>query len=95
MIIITIHCRYCDSINLVRNGISISGKARCRCRDCKRSFQIEYHYKACCKGVREQIKEMSINGSGIRDTGRVSGIDKNTVVNTLKKTKLVSLITMR
>ncbi|MFH1005172.1 MAG: IS1-like element transposase [Bacteroidota bacterium] len=56
---------------------------------------MEYQYKACCKGVREQIKEMSMNGSGIRDTGRVLGIDKNTVVNTLKKTKLVSLITRR
>lgn len=95
MITITLRCRYCDSINLVRNGHSSTGKDRCRCRDCKKSFQVEYKYKACIKGVREQITEMSMNGSGVRDTARVLGIDKNTVVDTLKKTKLVSLIKRR
>ena len=83
------------SIHLVRNGQSATGKNRCRCRDCKKSFQIEYSYKACSGGVREQIKEMSMNGSGIRDTARVLGVDKNTVLSTLKKTKLVSLIKKR
>lgn len=92
MITITHHCRYCDGINLVRNGQWVSGKDRCRCRDCQKSFQIEYTYKACSVGVREQIKEMSMNGSGVRDTSRVLNVDKNTVVATLKKTKLVSLI---
>ena len=95
MLTITLHCRYCDSINLVRNGQSSTGKNRCRCEDCKKSFQVEYHYKACSNGIREQIKEMSMNGSGIRDTARVLGVDKNTVLSTLKKTKLVSLIKKR
>jgi len=31
------------------------------------------------------VVEMAINGSGIRDTGRVLGINKNTVISTLKK----------
>jgi transposase-like protein len=31
-----------------------------------------------------------MNGNGIRDTARVLGVDKNTVIATLKKTKLVS-----
>lgn len=92
MITITLHCRYCNSVNLVRNGQSSTGKDRCRCRDCNRSFQIAYAYKACVQGVHEQIKEMSMNGNGIRDTARVLAIDKNTVIDTLKKTKLVSLI---
>jgi len=30
---------------------------------------------------------MAINGSGIRDTARVLKINKNTVINTLKKSK--------
>jgi len=38
-------------------------------------------------GVKRQVVEMAINGSGIRDTGRVLGINKNTVISTLKKSK--------
>ena len=89
MITITLHCRYCDSINLVRNGQSTTGKDLYQCKDCTKSFQIEYIYKACSKGVREQIKAMSMNGNGIRDISRILHVDKNTVVSVLKKTILV------
>ncbi len=34
---------------------------------------------------------MAINGSGIRDTGRMLKIDKNTVINTLRN-KAISLV---
>jgi transposase-like protein len=36
-------------------------------------------------GVKRQVVEMAINGCGIRDTGRVLGINKNTVISTLIK----------
>jgi len=35
--------------------------------------------------VKEQIVDMALNGSGIRDTSRVLGIGKNTVLSTLKE----------
>jgi len=35
-----------------------------------------------------QVVEMAINGSGIRDMGGVLGINKNTVISTLKKASL-------
>jgi len=35
--------------------------------------------------VKQWRLEMAINGRGLRDTGRVSGINKNTVIRTLKK----------
>jgi len=38
-------------------------------------------------GMAEKIVEMAINGSGIRDTARVLNINKNTVIETLKKRK--------
>ncbi|WAK01154.1 IS1-like element transposase [Methylobacter sp. YRD-M1] len=44
-----------------------------------------YRYKACEPGIKEQVVDMSINGSGIRDTARVLKINKNTVISTLKK----------
>jgi transposase-like protein len=48
---------------------------------------LNYSYKACVYGMTERIVEMAINGSGIRDTARVLKINKNTVINALKKRK--------
>jgi len=52
-----------------------------------KTFQIEYAYTACAPGVREKIIDMAMNGSGVRDTGRVLGISKDTVTSVLKKRK--------
>jgi transposase-like protein len=46
---------------------------------------LDYRYKTCDPGIREQVVDMSLNGSGIRDTARVLKINKNTVISTLKK----------
>ena len=48
---------------------------------------LDYSYKACEPGITEKIVEMAINASGIRDTAGVLKINKNTVINTLKKRK--------
>jgi transposase-like protein len=46
---------------------------------------LAYRYKACRPGIKEQVVEMALNGSGIRDTARVLKINKNTVISTLQK----------
>ena len=51
---------------------------------------LAYRYKACEPGIEEQVVEMAINGSGIRDTARVLKINKNTVISTLKKGRAAS-----
>ncbi len=51
---------------------------------------LDYNYNACAYGITEKIVEMAINGSGIRDTARVLKINKNTVINHLKKKKVSS-----
>jgi transposase-like protein len=51
---------------------------------------LAYRYKACEPGIKERVVEMSISGSGIRDTARVLKINKNTVISTLKKSRAVS-----
>ena len=35
--------------------------------------------------MKQQICDMAMNGSGIRDTARVLGVSQTTVINTLKK----------
>jgi IS1 family transposase/transposase-like protein len=77
-------CKYCNSTEVVRYGTQ-SGHSRFRCKDCKRIFKTEYVYRAYEPGVKEQLVEMAMNGSGILDTARVLGIGKGTVISTLKK----------
>ena len=50
---------------------------------------LNYRYRACQAGMKEQVVEMAINGSGIRDTARVFKINKNTIIRTLKKSQHV------
>lgn len=48
-------------------------------------FQLDYAKQAYQPGIKEQVIDMALNGSGIRDTARVLKINMNTVMNTLKK----------
>jgi len=63
------------------------GHSRFRCKDCGRIFKTEYVYRAYEPGVKDQLVEMAMNGSGIRDTARVLGIGKGTVIAALKKVR--------
>jgi transposase len=87
MITIPITCTCCTGVNLVKNGLSKSGFQRYKCKECQKTFQLKFEKKAYQPGIREQIIEMSLNGSGTRDIARVLGIDKNTVRATLKKNR--------
>jgi len=45
---------------------------------------LNYRYEANRPGVAEKIVAMAMNGSGVRDTGRVLKISATTVVRHLK-----------
>ncbi len=51
---------------------------------------LDYNDKACAYGMTEKMVEMAINGNGIRESARGLKINKNTVINTLKKRKASS-----
>ena len=51
-------------------------------------FQLDYINNASKPGVKEQIVEMAINGSGVRDTVRVLKVGINTVIRILKKSSV-------
>jgi transposase-like protein len=81
-------CPDCGSNKITQSGRAETGTQRYRCQDeeCPtQTFLLSYRYKAYEPGIKRQVVEMAINGSGIRDTGRVLGIDKNTAISTLKK----------
>ena len=53
----------------------------------RRYCQINYRYNAHKPGAKEKIVDMAINGSGVRDTGRVLKISMNTVMSTFKNSR--------
>ena len=77
-------CKYCQGTNVIRYGMQ-SGASRFRRKDCNRIFKTGHVYRACEPGVKERAVDMAVNGSGVRDTARVLGIGKNTVISALKK----------
>ena len=88
MVLEPICCPSCNSTNVVKNGKSDEGKQRYRCRNAecsRRSFIREYSYRGYLPDVKQQIADMAVNGSGIRDTARVLKISPTTVIETLKK----------
>jgi len=82
---VELRCSHCDSNDLVKNGKSPNGTQRWCCNQCKKSFRFNYRYNACKHGVKDTIIEMTLNGSGVRDIGRVLRISKDTVCSVLKK----------
>ena len=68
-----------------RYGTTRAGTQRYRCFDCSRTFVRTYTHKARDPLVKAQIIQLGLNGSGVRDTARVLGINRNTVSSHFKK----------
>lgn len=92
MVLEPVLCPDCGSNDIVRHGRSSAGKPRYKCRnqDCQRStFISSYTYRGYLPEVKQQIAQMALNGSGIRDTARVLKISPTTVIESLKKSSLL------
>ena len=94
MITQVLHCPYCHGTDIVRHGTTPEGKQRYRCRECRqgrgRTFLLEYTYAGQSPKVKQQIVDMAMNASGIRDTARVLHVSPTTVLKELKKRNLSS-----
>jgi transposase-like protein len=83
-----VKCPHCQSEAVVRFGKTSNGKERFRCQqraECGRTFLRSYAYPGCLPTVKQQIVDMTLNGSGIRDIARVLHVGCNTVLRELKK----------
>jgi transposase-like protein len=83
-----VRCPHCQSDAVVKYGKTSNGKERFRCQQtsqCGRTFLRSYAYPGCLPTVKQQIVEMTLNGSGIRDITRVLHVGPNTVLKELKK----------
>src|SRR5262245_17698182 len=94
MLIQVLHCPNCQGTDSVRYGKTRQGKQRycCRARRCAgRTLLLEYSYVGHSAEVRQQMVNMVMNASGIRDTARVLHISPNTVMAELKKTRVANV----
>ena len=70
------------------------GKQRYRCRQCLegrgRTFLLEYSYAGHSPDLKQQIVDMAMNASGVRDTARVLHVSPTAVLKELKKRHLNS-----
>lgn len=70
-----------------KHGYGKSGHRRYRCQACKRTFQLDYAYRACQPRMKAQIVDLAMNNAGIRDTARALHISINAVMHTLKNSR--------
>src|SRR5216683_5521208 len=88
MTFISVRCPYCHSDQIVKRGKTRRGTQRYLCQNTActpRSFLLEYSYQGRLPEVKQQIIDMSLNASGIRDTARVLRISTDTVLRELRK----------
>ncbi|WP_346267111.1 IS1-like element transposase [Pectobacterium brasiliense] len=85
---VDVKCPFCERINAVKkHGLGNNGHQRYRCQLCCRIFQLDYTYRACQPRMKEQIVDLAMKNSGIRDTARALHISINAVVRTLKNSR--------
>jgi transposase-like protein len=81
-------CPYCQGDQVVKRGRTETGKQRYRCHNpncVHQSFLLDSAYKGRSPEIKQQVIELSLNGSGLRDTARVLQISTATVIRELKK----------
>ncbi len=79
---------YCHGTQGMKRGKTDTGRQRYHCKNeqCSRqSFLLDPVYKGRLPEIKQQVIEMSLNGSGVRDTARGLRISTATVIQELKK----------
>lgn len=85
---IPVHCPDCYATDIIKHGKSLEDKQRYLCQnsEClRRTFILDYSYPGRRRKVKQQMLEMTLNSSGIRDIARVLQVGAPTVIRELKK----------
>jgi transposase-like protein len=83
MMLQLLHCPNGQGTDIVRPGQTRQGKQRYRCREQRcagRTFLLDYSYPGQSPAIKQQIVDMAMNASGIRDTACVLPVSTNTVM---------------
>jgi transposase-like protein len=85
MVTVTIHCPYCNSEDLVRNGHASNGKQKYRCKLCNRQSRENPSPNGYTEERREEIIRAYQECSSLRGLTRTFKVARNTVKDWLKK----------
>src|SRR2546423_7710687 len=88
MAFVQVQCPDCHSAEVVQYGKQANGTQRYRCDnlDCPRViFLLQYHDKGRLPAVKQQILDLTLKCSGVRDIVRVLRVSSATVIDVLKK----------
>ena len=88
MVLMPIRCLYCQNDQVTKRGKTATGTQRYRCHNPEyphQSFLLDPAYKGHLPEIKQQVMDMRLNASGVRDTARVVQISTRTVLNELKK----------
>jgi transposase-like protein len=83
MVLEPVRCPTCQGIAIFRHGRSVKDKSRYKCLnpDCHRStFILNCYYRGHLPEVKQQIIDMALNGSVIRDIACVLKVSSSTVI---------------
>ena len=86
MIMQVLYCPHCQGTDIIRHGKTRQGKQRYCCQETSchgRTFLLDYAYAGQSPEVKQQIIDMAMNASGVRDTARVLHISPTTVIKEL------------
>jgi insertion element IS1 protein InsB len=84
MVLAPMHCPTCHRTDGVKQGKTSDGKQRLCCRNpdgAQQTFLTTYIYKRRLVEVKQQIIDLSLNGSGLRDTACVRPSSPTTVLD--------------
>jgi transposase-like protein len=87
MVLVPVCCPHCEQDQVVKRGKTEQGKERYLCMNGQcpaKTFLLDYSYNGRLSAGKDQIIDMAVDGSGIRDTARVLKISPATVINELK-----------
>ena len=89
MVAVPLHCPFCVTEKVTKNGRSSNGKQRYACHngECShKTFYAEYTYNAYKPEVKTGIfLQWSVDGAGIRAIAQRLNVSTDTVITTLKK----------
>ncbi len=86
-----VECPHCHNTAVVKNSKLVEGKQRYRYQNFARpyrTFSLNPTYPGRTRQVKQQIVEMTLNGSGVRNIARVLHVSPTTVIQELKKTQV-------
>ena len=88
MALIAVLCPHCNSDQVIKGGQARRWETALPLSESSmfaRSFVLKPAYVGRLPAVKQQIIDMALNGSGVRDTARVLGVSTSTVIKELKK----------